>query len=46
MSVKMGDVSGCLQIFDDGNEYLQIINEKISSIKREKEDFLKDSCFR
>lgn len=42
MSVKIGDVSGCLQIFDDGNEYLQIINEKISSIKREKEDFLKD----
>ena len=32
---------GCLQVLDDGNEYLQIIETRISNIKEEKKEFIK-----
>lgn len=38
--IIIGKKYGCLQVLDDGDEYKQNINEKISSINMEKEDFI------
>lgn len=41
MALSVGMKCGCLQILDEGHEYLQSIDLQISNIKHEKEDFVK-----
>ena len=40
--VTSGMKFGCLQILDDGSEFLQIIDERIANIQDEKDRFIKD----
>ena len=40
IDVKVGMKFGCLQILDDGTEYLQMKETCISDIKEEKMEFL------
>ena len=40
MDVKVGLKFGCLQILDDGTEYLEMMGMRISDIKEEKMEFL------
>ena len=40
IDVTVGMKCGCLQVLDDGAEYLQVIEERISNIKEEKAEFL------
>lgn len=40
MDVKVGLKFGCLQILDDGTEYLEMMKMRISDIKEEKMEFL------
>ena len=39
-TLSVGEKSGCLEIIDDGSEYQQLINEKISCIEEEKTAFI------
>lgn len=41
IDVTVGMKFGCLQVLDDGAEYLQVTDERISNIKEEKEEFVK-----
>lgn len=41
IDISVGGKYGCLQVLDDGAEYLRHINTKIMNIKKEKADFVK-----
>lgn len=41
IDVSVGMKFGCLQILDEGTEYLQVMDERISNIKEEKVEFVK-----
>lgn len=41
LDVVEGAKYGCLQVLDDGAEFLQVVQERISNIKEEKEEFLR-----
>ena len=40
IDVTVGMKCGCLQVLDDGSEYLQVMENRISNIKEEKAEFL------
>lgn len=40
IDVTVGLKCGCLQVLDDGAEYLQVVEERISNINEEKAEFL------
>ena len=42
-SIAIGMKFGCLQILDEGTEYLQVMDERIANIRNEKEEFIKDA---
>lgn len=41
IAVKVGMKFGCLEVMDDGAEYLQVIKKRVSNIKQEKSEFLR-----
>ena len=41
IDVTAGMKFGCLQVLDEGAEYLQVMDERISNIKEEKAEFVK-----
>ena len=41
IDVTVGMKFGCLQVLDDGAEYFQVMEERISNIKEEKDEFVK-----
>lgn len=41
IDIIVGVECGCLRVLDDGSEYLQVMDTRISDIKEEKEDFVK-----
>ena len=41
--VTVGMKFGCLQVLDEGEEYLQVMSEIIFNVKQEKENFVKAS---
>lgn len=41
IDAAVGMKFGCLQVLDEGAEYLQVIDERISNIKEEKAEFVK-----
>ena len=45
IDVSVGMKFGCLQILDEGTEYLQVMDERISNIKEEKVEFVKSMEF-
>ena len=42
-SVTIGMIFGCLQVLDEGSEYIQVMDEKIANIQEEKDRFIKDA---
>lgn len=41
INILVGVKCGCLQVLDDGDEYLQIMDMRITNVKEEKEEFVK-----
>ena len=45
IDVTAGMKFGCLQVLDEGAEYLQVMDERISNIKEEKAEFVGKQFF-